>query len=128
MSLRSPLGRVLGHGSAREGVHHWWSLRTTSAALVLLGVWFVFALLTRPDLGYETVTGWIGRPVTAVLLGLFVAVSVWHSALGVQVVIEDYVHAKGPRVAALVASRFLHVLVGVAAVFAILRIALGGAA
>jgi succinate dehydrogenase / fumarate reductase membrane anchor subunit len=128
MSLRSPLGRVLGHGSAREGVHHWWSLRTTSAALVLLGVWFVFALLTRPDLGYETVTGWIGRPATAVLLGLFVAVSVWHSALGVQVVIEDYVHAKGPRVAALVASRFLHVLVGVAAVFAILRIALGGAA
>lgn len=128
MSLRSPLGRVLGHGSAREGVHHWWSLRTSSAALVLLGAWFIFALLTRPDLGYSTVSAWIARPVTAVLLGLFVAVATWHSALGVQVVIEDYVHAKGPRVAALVASRFLHVLVGVAAVFAILRIALGGAA
>jgi succinate dehydrogenase / fumarate reductase membrane anchor subunit len=128
MSLRSPLGRVLGHGSAREGVHHWWSLRTTSAALAVLGVWFVFALLTRPDLGFRTVSAWIGKPVTAVLLGLFVAVSVWHSALGVQVVIEDYVRAKGPRVAALVASRFLHVLVGVAALFAILRITLGGAA
>ena len=128
MSLRSPLGRVLGHGSAREGVSHWWSLRTTSAALVLLGVWFVFALLTRPDLDHATVTAWIAKPTTAVLLALFVAVSVHHSALGVQVVIEDYVHAKGPRVAALVASRFLHVLVGVAAVFSILRIALGGAA
>ncbi|MCU0977078.1 MAG: succinate dehydrogenase, hydrophobic membrane anchor protein [Steroidobacteraceae bacterium] len=128
MSLRSPLGRVLGHGSARQGVHHWWSLRTTSAALVLLGAWFIFALLTRPDLGHATVSAWIAKPVTAVLLGLFVAVATWHSALGVQVVIEDYVHAKGPRVAALVASRFLHALVGVAAVFAILRIALGGAA
>jgi succinate dehydrogenase / fumarate reductase membrane anchor subunit len=128
MSLRSPLGRALGHGSAREGVHHWWNLRTSSAALALLGPWFVFALLTRPALGHATVTEWIARPVTAVLLGLFVAVSAWHSALGLQVVIEDYVHARGPRVAALVASRFLHVLVGVAAVFAILRIALGGAA
>lgn len=128
MSLRSPLGRVLGHGSAREGVHHWWNMRTTSAALVPLGVWFVFGLLTRQDLGYATVTGWIARPLTAVLLGLFVAVSAWHSALGVQVVIEDYVHAKGPRIVALVASRFLHVIIGVAALFAILRVSLGGAA
>lgn len=128
MSLRSPLGRALGHGSAREGVRHWWSLRTTSAALVLLGVWFVFALLTLPDLGHATVSAWIAQPINAVLLGLLVAVSAYHSALGVQVVIEDYVHAKGLRVAALVGSRFLHVLVGVAAVFAVLRIALGGRA
>ncbi len=128
MSLRSPLGRVLGHGAARQGVHHWWSQRTTSVALALLGPWFVFALLTLPDLGYGAVSAWIAKPLTAVLLGLFVAVSAWHSALGVQVVIEDYVRAAGPRVAALVASRFLHVLVAAAALFAILKVSLGGAA
>lgn len=128
MSLRSPLGRVLGHGSAREGVRHWWQLRTTSVALALLGVWFLFGLLTRPDLGHATVIAWIGRPINAVLLALFVAVSAWHSALGVQVVIEDYVQGRGARVVALVAARFAHILFGVAAVFAVLRIALGGGA
>ena len=126
MSLRSPLGRVLGHGSAREGVHHWWHLRTSSAALVVLGVWFVFAVLTLPDLGHKTVTAWIGRPFTAVMLLLFVVVATWHSALGVQVVVEDYVRGKGARVLTLVVVRFLHVVVGVAAAFAVLRLALGG--
>lgn len=125
MSLRSPLGHVLAHGSAREGVHHWWHLRTTSAALVLLGVWFVFSLLTLPDLRHETVSAWIGRPFPAVMLLLFVAASVWHSALGVQVVVEDYVRGKGARVLTLVVVRFLHIAIGVAASFAILRLALG---
>jgi len=128
MSLRSPLGQVLGHGSARDGVHHWVSLRSTSAALALLGPWFVFALLTLPNLGHAAVAAWIGRPVNAVLLGLFVAVTVWHSALGVQVVIEDYIHGKGARVLALLLSRFVHVLVGALSLFAVLKIALGAAA
>ena len=94
----------------------------------LLGVGFLFGLLPRPDLGHATVIAWIGRPINAVLLALFVAVSAWHSALGVQVVIEDYVQGRGARVVALVAARFAHILFGVAAVFAVLRIALGGGA
>ena len=128
MSLRSPLGYVLGHGSAREGVHHWWHLRTTSAALAVLGVWFVFAVLTLPDLGRASVVAWLARPFSAVLMVLFVFVTVWHSLLGVQVVVEDYVRSKGARVLVLVLVRFAHVLVGAAALFAVLRLALRGRA
>ena len=128
MNLRSPLGYVLGHGSAREGVHHWWHLRTTSAALAVLGIWFVFALLTLPDLGRASVAAWLGRPINAVLMMLFVFATVWHSLLGVQVVVEDYVRGKGARVLVLVLLRFVHVLAGAAALFAVLKLALGGKA
>ena len=128
MSLRSPLGYVLGHGSAREGVHHWWHLRTTSAALVVLGPWFLFGVLTLDDLSRATVAAWVERPFNAVMLLLFVFVTVWHSALGVQVVVEDYVRGKGARVLTLVVVRFLHVLIGAASLFAVLRLALGGPA
>jgi succinate dehydrogenase / fumarate reductase membrane anchor subunit len=128
MSLRSPLGYVLGHGSAREGVHHWWHLRTTSAALAVLGIWFVFAVLTLPDLGRASVAAWLGKPFSAVLMMLFVFATVWHSLLGLQVVVEDYVRGKGARVLVLVLLRFVHVLAGAAALFAVLKLALGGKA
>ncbi|HSF79185.1 MAG TPA: succinate dehydrogenase, hydrophobic membrane anchor protein [Steroidobacteraceae bacterium] len=128
MSLRSPLGYVLGHGSAREGVHHWWHLRTTSAALAVLGIWFVFAVLTLPDLGRASVAAWLGKPFSAVLMMLFVFTTVWHSLLGLQVVVEDYVRGKGARVLVLVLLRFVHVLAGAAALFAVLKLALGGKA
>jgi succinate dehydrogenase / fumarate reductase membrane anchor subunit len=128
VSLRSPLGYVLGHGSAREGVHHWWHLRTTSAALAVLGVWFVFAVLTLPDLSRASVVAWLGKPFNAVLMMLFVFATVWHSLLGVQVVVEDYVRGKGARVLVLVLLRFIHVLAGAAALFAVLKLALGGKA
>ncbi len=128
MSLRSPLGYVLGHGSAREGVHHWWHLRTTSAALAVLGIWFVFGILTLPDLGRTSVVAWLGRPVNAVLMMLFVAATAWHSALGVQVVVEDYIRGKGARVLVLIGVRFVHILAGAAALFAVLKLALGGKA
>ena len=128
MNLRSPLGYVLGHGSAREGVHHWWHLRTTSAALAVLGVWFVFSVLTLPDLGRAAVAAWLGKPVNAVLMFLFVLVTVWHSMLGVQVVVEDYIRGKGARVLVLVLVRFAHILVGAGALFAVLKLAFGGKA
>jgi len=128
MSLRSPLGYVLGHGSAREGVHHWWHLRTTSAALAVLGIWFVFAVLTLPDLSRASVVAWLGKPFSAVLMMLFVFATVWHSLLGVQVVVEDYVRGKGARVLVLVLLRFIHVLAGATALFAVLKLALGGKA
>ncbi len=123
MSLRSPLGRVLGRGSAGEGVSHWWVQRVTAIALAPLALWFVFAVLGRPSLAYEDVALWLARPWNAVLMLLFVSVLIWHSKLGVQVVIEDYVHAKGLKVAALLASTFAHAALGVTAVFAILRVA-----
>ena len=126
MSLRSPLGRVLGLGAAGEGAAHWWSQRVTAVALVLLTLWFLGALIALGRLDYAAIVAWLESPLTAVLMVLLVVTVVYHSQLGVQVVIEDYVAPKGVRVAALLASRFAHVLIGAVGVFAVLRVAFGG--
>lgn len=131
MSLRSPVGRVLGLGSAGEGVGHWWTQRVTSVALVLLGLWFVFALIALPDRGYDTVTAWIHEPLNAVLLSLLIGTAVHHSLLGVQVVVEDYVSNHGARIVTMLALQFIHFVLGALAIFSVLRIALvygGGSA
>lgn len=119
----SPLARVLGKGSAHEGVHHWRAQRTTALAMVPLTLWFLFSILALPDLGFSSVTGWLSHPWSAVLACLLVVCVGWHSSLGVQVVIEDYVH--GPLgFACLLANSAVHVLFVAAGVFAVLRIAL----
>ena len=128
MSLRSPLGRALGAGSAKEGVHHWWLQRLTAVALIPLGIWFVVSLLALPALDYPVVTAWMSQGWTAVLLLLFVLTASWHSYLGVRVVVEDYVHNSGTKSLALALVAFLHVVIAVAGVFAILKVAFGGAA
>jgi succinate dehydrogenase / fumarate reductase membrane anchor subunit len=125
MSLRSPLGRVLGLGSAHSGVRHWWQQRLTSVALVPLAIWFLVSLLALPSLGYETVIAWMSQASTAILLVLFVVVATWHSQLGVRVVVEDYVHGEGARTLTLVIVTFAHVLVASAGVFAVLKVAFG---
>lgn len=127
MSLRSPLRRVLGTGTARSGVHHWWVQRLTSVALVPLSIWFVVSLLALPSLDHATVSAWMGGSWTALLLMLFVLVAAWHSQLGVRVVVEDYVHTAGLKSVILVSVTFAHVLLGAAGVFAVLRVTLGGA-
>ena len=127
MSLRSPLGRVLGQGAAHAGVHHWWQQRLTSLALVPLTVWFVVSLLTLPSLGHATVVAWMSQSWTALLLIIFVLVAAWHSQLGVRVVVEDYVHDVGAKTLTLVLVSFAHVLIAVAGVFAVLKVAFGGA-
>jgi succinate dehydrogenase / fumarate reductase membrane anchor subunit len=127
MSLRSPLGRVLGLGSAHSGVHHWWQQRLSSVALVPLAIWFLVSLLALPSLGYETVIAWMGQGWTAILLVLFVVVATWHSQLGVRVVVEDYVHGAGARTLTLVIATFAHVLIAAAGVFAVLKVAFGAA-
>ena len=128
ISLRSPLAKVLGQGSAKEGVHHWWVQRLTSVALVPLTVWFVVSLLSLPSLNHATVVAWIGQLWTAVFLILFVLTATWHSQLGVRVVVEDYVHGSGTKALTLAVVTFLHVVVAAAGVLAILKVALGGAA
>jgi succinate dehydrogenase / fumarate reductase, membrane anchor subunit len=124
MSLRSPLGRVLGLGSAKDGTAHWWAQRVSAVALVPLTVWFLISLLALPSLDYATVRIWLSFPLTGLLTVLLVAVLTYHSYLGTSVVIEDYVHSAGTKVAALLLLRFLYVLVGGASIFAVLRIAL----
>ena len=127
MSLRSPIGRALGLGAAKEGVSHWWSQRVTSVALVLLGLWFVYALLRMPTFQYEFVVAWIAMPLNAVLLLLLIGTLVYHSQLGVQVVVEDYVQHHGLKIATMLLLTFAHVAVAALAIFAVLRIAFGGA-
>jgi succinate dehydrogenase / fumarate reductase membrane anchor subunit len=125
MNLRSPLGRVLGLGAAKDGVHHWWMQRLTSVALVPLSVWFVVSLLALPAPEHAAVVAWMRESWTALLLILFVLVAAWHSQLGVRVVVEDYVHASGAKTLTLVLLSFAHVLLAAAGVFAVLRVALG---
>ena len=124
MSLRTPLGTVLGRGSAGEGVGHWWVQRVTAIALIPLTLWFVFALLSHPLQSYEAMRGWLGQPWVAVPSILLILALAWHSKLGVEVVIEDYVYAKGAKTTCLLMSLFVHFAATVAAVFAVLVLAL----
>ena len=128
MSLVSPLNRVLGLGTAKGAAEHWWLQRLTAVALLPLGLWFAGSLVAMPDFAYATVVAWVQRPVTSILLILLVATIGYHSFLGVQVVIEDYVSGKALKVAMLIASAFAHTGLAIAAVFAVLKIAFGSLA
>jgi succinate dehydrogenase / fumarate reductase membrane anchor subunit len=125
MSLMTPLNRVLGLGTGQGAAEHWWLQRLTAVALVPLGLWLALALLALPSFDYATVTAWVERPVTSILLILLIVAIGYHSALGVQVVVEDYVGGKAARAATLVASTLAHWGLSIAAVFAVLRIAFG---
>jgi succinate dehydrogenase / fumarate reductase membrane anchor subunit len=124
MSLRTPLGKALGRGSAGEGVSHWWTQRVTAVALLPLTAWFAISLLSHSLQSYEVMRGWLGQPWVAVPAILLVMTLALHSKLGIQVVVEDYVHGKGAKTTLLLLSTFVHVAAAVAAVFAILVLAL----
>jgi len=125
MSLRSPLGRVLGSGSAKEGTDHWWMQRVTSVALAVLGLWFIATVGLLPDYSLATVRQFIANPWNAVWMVLLGATLAYHSSLGVQVVIEDYVHGAFLKVVSLLLNKFAHIIVAVAATVAVLKIAFG---
>ena len=125
MSVRSPLSRVLGLGSAKDGTGHWWAQRVTAIALIPLTLWFFFSLLTLPGLDYEIVRTWLSVPITGFLAVLLVAVLSFHSYLGTMVIVEDYVTTSGMKILTLMVLLFLYVLAGGAAIFAVLRIVFG---
>jgi succinate dehydrogenase / fumarate reductase membrane anchor subunit len=125
MNLQTPLGKVRGLCSAGNGVHHWWMQRLTAVALVPLGAWLLVSLVTLPSLDFVTVASWMGGTWTASLLTLFVLTASWHSSLGIQVIIEDYVHDHGLKTVTLVLSGFVHALLAALGVFAVLRVAFG---
>ena len=125
MSLMTPLNRVLGLGTAKGAGEHWWLQRVTAVALLPLGLWFAYELLTLPGFDYVSVSAWVREPLTSIALILMVVAVGYHSVLGVQVVVEDYVTGKGLRAATLLASTLAHVALTVAAIFAVLKVAFG---
>ena len=126
MSLRTPLAQVRGLGSAKEGVHHWWLQRLSGAALVPLTLWFVFSIAGMAGADHAAVSAWAASPVNAVFLILLVAATFQHVHLGLQVVIEDYIHHGTAKLILLVSSKFGSFILAIAGIFAILKTAFGG--
>jgi succinate dehydrogenase / fumarate reductase membrane anchor subunit len=124
-TLRTPLKNVRGLGSAQSGVRHWWLQRITAVALIPLSLWFLWMLVGLVHADYAAVRAAIGQPVHAVLLVALVVSLFWHGALGLQVVIEDYIHTRWQEVVLQILVRFGAFLAAVACIFAIARIALG---
>lgn len=125
-SIRTPLARVRGLGSAKEGVQHWWAQRLTAVALVPLSLWFIISMIALTGADVASMVRWMSQTHNAVLLVLLLAIGFHHAQLGLQVVIEDYVHSEARKFVALVVVKFLAVLLAVAAIFGVLRVALGG--
>ena len=123
--MRSPIGRAMGLGAAKAGVEHWWLQRLTAVALVPLTLWFVIAIIRLAGADIETVRDWIGSPLPAILLVLFLLATFWHASLGLQVVIEDYVHTELAKLGLLVVVRLACFALAVAGIFAVLCMAVG---
>lgn len=121
------LGRVRGLGSARSGATHWWHERLTSVSSLILLVWFFVSLLRLPDLSYATVSQWLASPLAAVPMLLLILSIFWHLASGLRVVVEDYVHEEGGKLFWLVAINFASLFAAGLSIFAVLKIAFGGA-
>jgi len=126
MSLRSPLATARGLGSAKSGTHHWWLQRATAVALVPLTIWFVISLIVHSGASYEEVRAWIGSPVPAVLMICLIGGMFHHAQLGLQVVIEDYIHAETCKMAALIVVKGAAIFLGLLGIFSVLKIAFGG--
>ena len=124
----SPLGKVRGLGSAREGGEHWIEERVTSIALLVLGVWLVVSLLLLPDLTLRTVREWLHAPSGAIPMALLVITGFVHGYEGLKVVIDDYVHDEGNRFALRLVMLFAAVAGAAIALFALARLAFGAPA
>jgi succinate dehydrogenase / fumarate reductase, membrane anchor subunit len=126
MELRSPLARVRGLGSAKEGVEHWWVQRITSIALVPLVIWFVFAIPSLAGADHAAFSAWISQHGNLVLMVLLISTLFHHAQLGLQVVIEDYVHDEGTKVASILAVKLLAFLCAISSVIAVLSVTFSG--
>jgi len=126
MALRSDLGRVRGLGSAKDGTSHWWAQRVTAVALVPLSIWFVFSVVNLVGVDKDGFKVWLNGPGSFVLMTLFLIALFYHMQLGLQVVIEDYVHNERNKVISLVLNKLLAVFLVVSSITALMRIAFGG--
>lgn len=125
MTLQSPIARVRGLGTAREGVSHFKLQRLTSIALIPLVLWFVFSIATFDDASYAEVSAWLGSPIPAALSILVIITVFWHAQLGMQVVIEDYLHYPLFKVGGLVLSQLGLFALAIGCIVAVLKVAAG---
>ncbi|MFC4349374.1 succinate dehydrogenase, hydrophobic membrane anchor protein [Kordiimonas lipolytica] len=124
--MKTPLAKVHGLGSAKDGTHHWWVQRLTALANIPLVIFMVVSFVGNAGKGHAEWVAWLKQPLVSVLVILFVANFVYHMRLGLQVIVEDYVHDKGTKVATMVLITFACVLIAALSIFSVLRIAFGG--
>jgi succinate dehydrogenase / fumarate reductase membrane anchor subunit len=124
-ALAGPLARARGLGSAKHGVGHWWNQRVSAVALVPLTLWFVWSVIHLAGAGQTEVIHWLSRPASAILMALLVIATFYHLALGIQVVIEDYVHRESVKIVTMLLVKGLIVLTAAAALFTVLYVAVG---
>lgn len=122
MNYRSPLARARGLGSAREGLNDWWRQRVTAIALIPLGFWFAFCLALLPSASYQEIVTWIRAPWNTILLLSFTLIVFYHTILGLQVIIEDYVHVDWMKIVGIVSVKLVFSFLTLAAIYATLRI------
>lgn len=125
MSMRSPLGRVRGLGSAKSGSGHYWAQRLTAVGLVPLVLWFVISIIGLAGADFAVFQAWLGNPFNATLMLLLVLAGVWHGVLGVQTVVEDYVHTESSKWALLIGARLVGAFLAVFMAVSILKVAAG---
>lgn len=124
-TIRSPLGRARGMGSAKDGTHHWWMQRLSGIAMIVPMIYLLRNIdrIVSPD--YDALMVWLKQPVPAMALVLFIASSFYHANLGIQVIIEDYVHCEGSKFFWLVLNKLFFFFLGFAAIFAVVRLNFG---
>jgi succinate dehydrogenase / fumarate reductase membrane anchor subunit len=125
VSMRTPLARVKGLGAAGHGVEHWWLHRVTAVSNIPLIVSFVIVVANLAGRSYEEAVSIVSHPLIAILLILAVVSVTNHMRMGMQIIIEDYVHDKGWKIAAVIANNFYAVVIAVACLFAVLKVSLG---
>ena len=126
MSLRSPLSKAVGLGSAKHGFSHWWWQRVTALALIPLCLWFVYSLLCLLNGDHSDATNWLSSPINASLMLLFVLTAIYHAQTGMQVIIEDYIHTKWLNLSLILGIKFASVCMAVLAIISVLKVVLGG--
>jgi succinate dehydrogenase / fumarate reductase, membrane anchor subunit len=124
--MRTPLSRAIGLGSAKEGVDHWWAERITAIALVPLTLWFVIAVIELAGADRAAFVEWVRHPVPAVLLVLLLIATFYHNALGLQVVIEDYVGNEALRFGLVIIMKLASVVLATLGIFAVLKLSFAG--